>query len=74
MATKITNLIENLQSYYILSMKSMLKKQLAEELRDTIIRKFEKRKLYSSFMDNIWDSNLADMQLISKFSKSACFL
>ena len=74
MATKTTNLIENLQSYYILSMKSLLNKQLAEELCDTVIRKFEKLKLYSSFMDNIWDSNLADMQLISKFNKSVYFL
>ena len=42
--------------------------QLAEELQKPIIRKFEQRKLYSSFKDNIWSTDLADMQLISKFN------
>ena len=28
--------------------------QLADELHKLIIRKFEKRKVYSSFKDNIW--------------------
>ena len=39
---------------------------LAEELHKPIIRKFRKRKVYCSFMGNIWGANLADMQLISK--------
>ena len=43
--------------------------QLAEELHKPIIRKFKKRKVYSEFKDNIWGSNWADMQLISKFNK-----
>ena len=42
-------------------------RQLAEELHIPIIRKFEKRKDYSGFRDNIWGADLADMQLISKF-------
>ena len=42
--------------------------QLAEELQKPIIRKFEQWKLYSSFKDNIWSADLADMQLISKFN------
>ena len=29
-------------------------KELAEELHKPIIRKFKKRKLHSSFIDNIW--------------------
>ena len=33
--------------------KSMLNQQLANELHKQIIRKFEKRKVYSSFKDNI---------------------
>ena len=49
-------------------------KKLAEELHKTIIRKFEKRKVHSSFKDNIWGADLADMQLISKFNKGICFL
>ena len=39
-----------------------------------IIRKFEKRKVHSSFKDNIWGTDLADMQLISKFNKEFQFL
>ena len=35
--------------------------QLANELHQPIIRKFEKRKVYSSFKDNIWGVDLADM-------------
>ena len=35
--------------------------QLAEELHKPIIRKFEKRNLYSAFKDNIWGAYLADM-------------
>ena len=43
--------------------------QLAEELHKPIIRKFKKRKVCSSFKDNIWGADLADMQLISKYNK-----
>ena len=45
--------------------------QLAEELHKPIIRKFEKRKVYSSFKHNIWGTDPADMQLISKFNRGA---
>ena len=48
--------------------------QLAEELHQPIIRKFEKHKVYSSFKDNIWCAGLADAQLISQFSKGFCSL
>ena len=49
-------------------------KELAEELHKPVIRKFEKRKVQSTFIDNIWGADLADMQLISKFNKGICFL
>ena len=48
--------------------------QLANELHKPIIKKFEKRRVYSSFKDNIWDADLADMQVISKFIKGIPFL
>ena len=48
--------------------------QLAEELHQPIIRKFKKRKVYSTFKDNICGAYLADMQLISKFNKRFRFL
>ena len=41
--------------------------QLANELHRQIIRKFKRRKAYSSFIDNIWDLDLADMQSLSKY-------
>ena len=43
--------------------------ELAEELQKPIIRKLEKRKVYSPFIDNIYGADLADIQLICKFSK-----
>ena len=48
--------------------------QLADELHKPIIRKFEKRKVYSSFRDNIWSADLANMQLLSRFVKTFRFL
>ena len=48
--------------------------QLAEELNKPIIRKFKKRKVYSTFKDNIWGVDLADMQLLSKYNKGIRFL
>ena len=48
--------------------------QLADELHKPIIRKFKKRKVYSSWRDNIWGADLADMQLLSKFNKGFRFL
>ena len=39
---------------------------LATELHKHIIRKFRRRNVYSSFRDNIWGVDLADMQSLSK--------
>ena len=49
-------------------------KELAEELHKPIIRKFNKRKAHSSFIDKIWGADLADMKLISKFNEVFKFL
>ena len=46
---------------------SEFNKQLAKELRKPIIKKFQTRKVYSGFKDNIWGADLVNMQLISKF-------
>ena len=48
--------------------------KLANELHEPIIRKFNKRKVYSSFKDNIWGADLAEMQLLSKFNKGIKYL
>ena len=41
--------------------KCMSNQQLANELHKPIITQFKKTKVYSSFKDNIWDVDLADM-------------
>ena len=48
--------------------------QLTEELNKPTIRKFQKRKVYSFFKDNIWDADLVNMQLVSKFNKEIRFI
>ena len=48
--------------------------QLADELHKPIIRKFKKRKVHSSFRNNISGVDLADMQLLRKFNKGFRFL
>ena len=48
--------------------------QLANELHKSIIKKLEKRKVYSTFKDNIWGVDLADIQLLSKYNKGIRFL
>ena len=47
----------------VLKMRILKKKQLSEELHKPIIRKVQ-----SHFENNIWDADLADVQLISKFN------
>ena len=48
--------------------------QLANELHKPIIRKFKKSKVYSSFRDNIWGVDLADMYTLSKYNKGIKYL
>ena len=47
--------------------------QLASELNKQIIKKF-KRKVYSSFRDNIWGVDLADTQSLSKCNKGTKYI
>ena len=48
--------------------------QLPDELHKPIIKKFKKRKVYSSFRDNIWGVDLADMQSLSRYNKGIRYL
>ena len=48
--------------------------QLANKLYKPIIREFKERKVYSSFRDNIWEVDLADMQSLSKYNKEIKYL
>ena len=48
--------------------------QLAKELQKKVIRKFEKRKVYSSLKDNIWGASKSDMQFKSNVNNGFRFL
>ena len=47
---------------------------LANELHKPVIKKFNKRKVYSQFKYNIWGVDLADMQLLSRKNKGIKYL
>ena len=47
---------------------------LADELHKPVIKKFNKRKVYSQFKDNIWGVDLADMQSFSRKNKGIKYL
>ena len=47
---------------------------LADELHQPVIKKFNKRKVYSQFKDNIWGVELGDMQLLSKKNEGIKYL
>ena len=53
--------------------KSMSDQQLVDGLNKPIIREFKSRKIYSSFKDNIWGADLADMQSICIYNKEIRF-
>ena len=48
--------------------------KLADELHKPVIKTFSKGKVYSSFKDNIWGVDLADMQLLSRQNKGIKYL
>ena len=48
--------------------------KVADELHKPVIRKFNKRKVYSQFKDNIWGVDLADMQSLNKQNKGIKYL
>ena len=48
--------------------------QLANELHKPIIKKTLKRKVYSSFKENIWGVDLADIQSLSRYNKGFKYL
>ena len=48
--------------------------QLAEELHKPVIKKFERRKIYARFKDNIWASDLAEIGSLSSKNKNVKYL
>ena len=47
---------------------------MANELHKPIISTFKKRKVYSSFRDNVSGVDLADMKSLSKYNKGNKYL
>ena len=47
---------------------------LPDELHKPIIKKFDKRKVYSQFKDNIWGVDFADMQSLTRKNKGIKYL
>ena len=47
---------------------------LADELHKPVVKKFNKRKVYSQFKDNIWGVDLAEMQSLSRKNKGIKYL
>ena len=54
--------------------KFMPNQQLENDFHKSIIRKFKKRRVCSSFRDKTWAVDLADIQLISKYNKRIRYL
>ena len=71
---RFINILRKKASGSFIKNENMSDQQLAEELHKPTIRKFEKRKVHTPFIDNICSVDLADMQLISKFNKGFRFL
>ena len=72
-ASIIYNVFDKKTSGSGIKNENICNKESAEKLHKPIIRQFSKRKVHSSFTDNIWDADLEDMQLISKFNEGFKF-
>ena len=48
--------------------------QLAEELHKPVIEKFQRRKVYQRFKDNIWAADLAEMRSLPSKNKNVQYL
>ena len=48
--------------------------QLAEELHNPVIKKFERKRVYATFKDNIWSADLAEMESLFSKNKNVWYL
>ena len=74
LTSMVHNFFDKITSGSDIKNKIISKKELAEELHKPIFKKFKKIKVQLPFIDNIWDADLADIQLASKFNKGIRFL
>ena len=73
LASVVYKFFDKKTSYGAIKNENMSNKDLAEELNKPFIRKFQNRNVHSSFVDNIWGADLADMQLRNKLNKGIHF-
>ena len=62
----VSNFFDKKASGSCIKNENMSDEKLADELRKSVIRKFNRRKVHSPFIDNICAADLGDMQLIKK--------
>ena len=60
LASMVYKFVENKTSGSGIKNENIPNKELAEELQKTTTRKFNKSKVHSTFIDNIWAVHLAD--------------
>ena len=68
LASMVYNFFDKKTSGGAIKKETMANEELTKELSQPIIRKFQKREMHSIFTDNIGGTDLADIQLISKFN------
>ena len=73
LTSMVYNFFDKKTSGRAIKNKNISNKELSEELHKLIIKKNKKKKLDSSFIDNIWGADFTDMQVISKFNKEFVF-
>ena len=54
--------------------KISVNEELAEELREPVIRKFKRRKVYAKFKGNIWETDLAEMGSLSSNNENIKYI
>ena len=74
LTSKVSNFFDKKLQAEQFKMRLFLTKNQQKNQNNPVIRKFEKRSLDSSFINKIWNRDLADMQLISEFNKGFRFL
>ena len=51
-----------------------MNEQLAEKLHKPVIKKFQRRKVYSRFKDNIWVADAVEMESLSSKNENVKYL
>ena len=54
--------------------KISVNEELAEELREPVIRKFKRRKVYAKFKGNILETDLAEMGSLSSYKENIKYI